>query len=120
MKFLKEDTKLSTTRLALFIGMMIAVLIGASMSFNIVYNTIKCAMISWTGQASMLTALTAFVGSLVWGKVNQKKHETNTNISKEELLNTITNNTSSSDDVDEELPENIKHFNELRNNSGQH
>lgn len=75
MKLLREDSKLSSTRLALVVGMVIASMLGTAMTFNILYNTVNCDDINWLGQAAMLGTLTTFIASLLWGKVNQKKYE---------------------------------------------
>lgn len=81
-KFLHEDSKISSMRLTLFLGTLcICVLVLGILTYMIIHAT-KCTTLDWSGMAIFLGAVSAFAGTLLYGKVQQKKVETST--SKEE------------------------------------
>ena len=77
-KFLRDDSNISSTRLSLFLGTSTACVILLSVFFHIVYCTINQCAIEWSGAAMLITAVSAFMGTLLYGKVQQKKVENKT------------------------------------------
>ena len=77
-KFLTEDSNISTTRVVLFTGAMSALLLIMAMTTYILIHAIKCTAIDWSGLAIFLTGISAYIGTLLYGKVTQKKYEMKT------------------------------------------
>jgi hypothetical protein len=73
--FLKETSKVSSTRVALFLGTVTACIISLGVLFHIIHCTIKECDIEWSGAALFISAISAFIGTLLYGKVQQKKIE---------------------------------------------
>lgn len=85
-KFLHEDSKVSSMRLTLFLGTLcICVLILGILTYMIIHAT-KCTTLDWSGMAIFLGAVSAFAGTLLYGKVQQKKVETSTNKEQNETI----------------------------------
>ena len=69
--FLKEDTNTSTTRIVLLLGTLAACLIMVGMLYHIViYENVK-----WESMSVFLLAIASYMGTLLFGKVTQKKIE---------------------------------------------
>lgn len=75
-KFLQEDSKVSSTRVALFLGVSTACIIALGVLFHIIHCTVKECDIEWSGASLFIGAISAFIGTLLYGKVQQKKIET--------------------------------------------
>lgn len=74
-KFLHEDSKVSSMRLTLFLGTVcICLLVLGILTYMIIHAT-KCTTLDWSGMAIFLGAVSAFGGTLLYGKVQQKKVE---------------------------------------------
>ena len=76
-KFLNEDSKLSSLRVTLFLGTLCICMLVVSISLYIMINAIKCSTIDWSGISILIGAISAFTGTLLYGKVQQKKVEVN-------------------------------------------
>jgi hypothetical protein len=94
-KFLREDSKVSSLRVTLFLGTLgICALIGAICVYMTIH-AIKCTDIDWSGMAVFLGAVSAFAGTLLYGKVQQKKVENAKNTpSNNPTPNTPTDNSN--------------------------
>ena len=77
-KFLQENSKISSTRVALFLGTITACLITLGVLFHIMWCTVKGCEIEWSGASLFIGAVSAFLGTLLYGKVQQKKIENTT------------------------------------------
>ena len=85
-KFLHEDSKVSSMRLTLFLGTLcICVLILGILIYMIIHAT-KCTTLDCSGMAIFLGAVSAFAGTLLYGKVQQKKVETSTSKEQNETV----------------------------------
>lgn len=73
--FLREDSKVSTTRVISFLAMGGTLLLFVLISFNIGYKTIQCEEVSWTELSAFVGALGGFNAVLMYGKVKQKDIE---------------------------------------------
>lgn len=70
-KFLNEDTKSSTIRVVLFMGTVAAFLLMLGMLYHIIsYEEVK-----WESMSVFLLAVSSYLGTLLFGKVSQKKIE---------------------------------------------
>lgn len=74
-KFLSEDSKISSTRVTLFLGTISLCLLMMGVLTVIIVKAIKCTTIDWSGISIFIGALSAFIGTLLYGKVQQKKVE---------------------------------------------
>lgn len=74
-KFLRDDSNISSTRLSLFLGTSTACIILLAVFFHVIYCTVNQCAIEWSGAAMLITAVSAFMGTLLYGKVQQKKFE---------------------------------------------
>jgi len=77
--FLLESSKLSSTRLVLIAGTLTACLTELSVMFHIMYCTIHECQINWTGASFFTSTIAAFIATLLYGKVQQKKIEVKDN-----------------------------------------
>jgi len=77
--FLREDSKVSSVRLTLFLGTICVCLLVLGILCYLVIHAKKCTTIDWSGMAIFLGAISAFAGTLLYGKVQQKKVETSAN-----------------------------------------
>ena len=71
-KFLSEDSKISSTRVTLFMGTIAVCLLMMAVLGCIIIKAVKCFTIDWTGISIFIGALSAFQGTLLYGKVQQK------------------------------------------------
>lgn len=81
-KFLKENSEISSTRVTLFLGTVCTCVLVLAIAFYIIINAYKCTSIEWSGVALFLGAISAFTGTLLYGKVQQKKVESFKNTNK--------------------------------------
>jgi hypothetical protein len=86
-KFLREDSKVSSIRVSLFLGTICACLLMVGMLCYMVIHAYKCTTLDWSGMAIFLGGISAFTGTLLYGKVQQKKVETPTNTETETTTN---------------------------------
>jgi hypothetical protein len=75
-KFLSEDSKVSSMRVALFLGMICICLMCSGIVAYLLIHAVKCSTLDWMGMSVFLGAVSAFAGTLLYGKVQQKKVET--------------------------------------------
>lgn len=74
-KFLRYDSKVSSMRVALTLGMVcICLLCGGIFTYTIIH-AFKCTILDWSGMSIFLTSIAAFAGTMLYGKVQQKKIE---------------------------------------------
>jgi len=73
--FLREDSKVSTTRVVSFLAIVGTLILIGCICFNIFYRTINCADVSWTEISAFIGSLGAFNGVFMYGKVKQKNFE---------------------------------------------
>jgi hypothetical protein len=73
--FLKESTDVSSMRVTLFIGTLCICLLTVGVFIYLMIHAVKCTDIDWSGMSIFLTSLAAFTGTLLYGKVQQKKVE---------------------------------------------
>lgn len=71
LNFFKEDTKESTTRLVLVLGTLAV----CSLFFGMVYHIIKYENVRWEGLSILTVSVSGYMGTLLYGKVQQKKVE---------------------------------------------
>ncbi len=74
-KFLSEDTKVSSMRVTLFLGTLCICMLVLAMCVYMYVHSYKCTDIDWSGMAIFLGSVAAFAGTLLYGKVQQKKVE---------------------------------------------
>ena len=65
----------SMMRLAMLCVIIMAAILFLAMAGYIVISAIKSGSINWGGMAALVGALSAFIGTLVIGKANQKVKE---------------------------------------------
>jgi hypothetical protein len=75
--FLKESTDVSSMRVTLFIGTLCVCLLCIGIFIYLIIHATKCTTLDWSGMSIFLTSLAAFTGTLLYGKVQQKKVENN-------------------------------------------
>ena len=73
--FLKESTDVSSMRVTLFIGTLCICLLTIGVFVYLIIHATKCTALDWSGMSIFLTSLAAFTGTLLYGKVQQKKVE---------------------------------------------
>lgn len=73
--FLKESTDVSSMRVTLFIGTLCICLLTIGVFVYLIIHATKCTSLDWSGMSIFLTSLAAFTGTLLYGKVQQKKVE---------------------------------------------
>ena len=78
-KFLQEESKVSSTRVALFLGTIGSCSLIIGILFHLLWCTVNTCDIERSGAALFLGAISAFLGTLLYGKVQQKKIETKKN-----------------------------------------
>jgi hypothetical protein len=74
-KFLDENSKISSLRLTLFLGTLCICLMCVGTTIYLLYSAYKCKQVDWGGISMFLGAISAFTGTLLYGKVQQKKVE---------------------------------------------
>lgn len=74
-KFLHEDSKSSSTRVTLFLGTLGILALIFSICTYMLIHAWNCETIDWSGMSIFLGAVSAFAGTLLYGKVQQKKVE---------------------------------------------
>jgi hypothetical protein len=75
--FLKESTDVSSMRVTLFLGTLCVCLLCIGILVYIIIHAVKCTTLDWSGISIFLTSIAAFTGTLLYGKVQQKKVENN-------------------------------------------
>jgi len=75
--FLKESTDVSSMRVTLFLGTLCVCLLCIGVLVYIIIHALKCTTLDWSGISIFLTSIAAFTGTLLYGKVQQKKVENN-------------------------------------------
>jgi hypothetical protein len=75
--FLKESTDVSSMRVTLFLGTLCVCLLCIAILVYIIIHAVKCTTLDWSGISIFLTSIAAFTGTLLYGKVQQKKVENN-------------------------------------------
>ena len=75
--FLKESTDVSSMRVTLFLGTLCVCLLCIGILVYIISHAVKCTTLDWSGISIFLTSIAAFTGTLLYGKVQQKKVENN-------------------------------------------
>jgi hypothetical protein len=75
--FLKESTDVSSMRVTLFLGTLCVCLLCIGILVYIIIHAVKCTTLDWSGVSIFLTSIAAFTGTLLYGKVQQKKVENN-------------------------------------------
>jgi hypothetical protein len=75
--FLKESTDVSSMRVTLFLGTICVCLLCIGILVYIIIHAVKCTTLDWSGISIFLTSIAAFTGTLLYGKVQQKKVENN-------------------------------------------
>jgi hypothetical protein len=75
--FLKESTDVSSMRVTLFLGTLCVCLLCVGVLVYIIIHAVKCTTLDWSGISIFLTSIAAFTGTLLYGKVQQKKVENN-------------------------------------------
>jgi hypothetical protein len=75
--FLKESTDVSSMRVTLFLGTLCVCLLCIGILVYIIIHAVKCTTLDWSGMSIFLTSIAAFTGTLLYGKVQQKKVENN-------------------------------------------
>jgi hypothetical protein len=73
--FLKESTDVSSMRVTLFLGTLCVCLLCVGVLVYIIIHAVKCTTLDWSGISIFLTSIAAFTGTLLYGKVQQKKVE---------------------------------------------
>ncbi len=73
--FLKESTDVSSMRVTLFLGTLCICLLSIGILVYIIIHAVKCSSLDWSGMSIFLTSIAAFTGTLLYGKVQQKKVE---------------------------------------------
>lgn len=73
--FLKESTDISSMRVTLFLGTLCICLLSIGILVYIIIHAVKCSSLDWSGMSIFLTSIAAFTGTLLYGKVQQKKVE---------------------------------------------
>lgn len=73
--FLKESTDVSSMRVTLFLGTLCICLLCIGILVYIIIHAVKCSTLDWSGMSIFLTSIAAFTGTLLYGKVQQKKVE---------------------------------------------
>jgi hypothetical protein len=73
--FLKESTDVSSMRVTLFLGTLCVCLLCVGVLVYIIIHAVKCSTLDWSGMSIFLTSIAAFTGTLLYGKVQQKKVE---------------------------------------------
>lgn len=77
-KFLNEDSKISSMRVTLFLGTLCVCMLTLGILTYLVIHAVKCTSIDWSGMSIFIGAISAFLGTLLYGKVQQKKVEAST------------------------------------------
>ena len=75
--FLKESTDVSSMRVTLFLGTLCVCLLCIGILVYTIIHAVKCTTLDWSGMSIFLTSIAAFTGTLLYGKVQQKKVESN-------------------------------------------
>jgi hypothetical protein len=73
--FLKESTDVSSMRVTLFLGTLCVCLLCVGVLVYIIIHAVKCSTLDWSGMSIFRTSIAAFTGTLLYGKVQQKKVE---------------------------------------------
>jgi hypothetical protein len=73
--FLKEDTNVSSMRVTLFLGTLCICLLCVGIFIYTLIHAVKCTTLDWSGMSIFLGSIAAFAGTLLYGKVQQKKVE---------------------------------------------
>jgi hypothetical protein len=64
-------------RVTLFLGTICVCLLCIGILVYIIIHAVKCTTLDWSGISIFLTSIAAFTGTLLYGKVQQKKVENN-------------------------------------------
>jgi hypothetical protein len=75
-KFLNEDSKVSSMRVTLFLGTLGICALILSICVYMIIHAVGCTTLDWSGMSIFLGSVAAFAGTLLYGKVQQKKVET--------------------------------------------
>ena len=73
--FLKESTDYSSMRVTLLLGTLCICLLSLGIFIYLIIHAVKCSSLDWSGMSIFLTSIAAFAGTLLYGKVQQKKVE---------------------------------------------
>jgi len=73
--FLKESSDISSMRLTLFLGTLCICLLCSGIFTYILIHALNCTTLDWSGMSIFLGSIAAFAGTLLYGKVQQKKVE---------------------------------------------
>lgn len=76
--FLKKSSDISSMRLTLFFGTLCICLLCSGIFIYTIIHSIKCTILDWSGMSIFLTSIAAFAGTMLYGKVQQKKIENKT------------------------------------------
>jgi len=90
--FLREDSKVSTTRVVMFLIALCVLILSLAVCFNICYATIACKEIAWIEISAFIGSLTTMIVAIVFGKVKQKAIESD--LSKANLTTSSNSSTS--------------------------
>lgn len=74
-KFLNEDSKVSSMRVTLFLGTLGILTLILSLDIYMIVHAIGCTTLDWSGMSIFVGSVAAFAGTLLYGKVQQKKVE---------------------------------------------
>ena len=74
-KFLNEDSKVSSMRVTLFLGTLCICIMCIGVVAYLMIHAVKCTTLDWAGMSLFLGSISAFAGTLLYGKVQQKKVE---------------------------------------------
>ena len=74
-KFLSEDSKVSSMRVTLFLGTLCVCIMCMGVVVYLTIHAMKCTQLDWSGMSLFLGSISAFAGTLLYGKVQQKKVE---------------------------------------------
>ncbi len=73
--FLREDTNVSSMRVTLFLGTLGICALILSVCTYMLIHAVGCTTLDWSGMSIFMGAVSAFAGTLLYGKVQQKKVE---------------------------------------------
>jgi hypothetical protein len=85
-KFLREDTQVSSMRVTLFLGTLCICLLCLGIFIYTLIHAFNCTVLDWSGMSIFLTSVAAFAGTLLYGKVQQKKVEKNPETQKNDNI----------------------------------
>jgi len=75
--FLREDSKISSMRVTLFLGTLCIIFLCLGVFVYTIIHAVKCTTLDWAGMSIFVGGISAFAGTLLYGKVQQKKVESN-------------------------------------------